>query len=81
MSSSDESDAEPISTEMLEDIRDSSQSHPSVNMRDACYKIRNHIKQNQAEWKGALLSTQNMSKFLHKEFKAVVNEIFQDLPI
>ena len=29
MSSCDESDAEPMSTEMLEYIRDSSQSHPS----------------------------------------------------
>ena len=36
MSSGDESDAEPMYTEMLEDIRDDSQSHPSVNRREAC---------------------------------------------
>ena len=33
------------------------------------------------EWKGALLSTQNLVKGLHKVFKAVVNEILLDLPI
>ena len=33
------------------------------------------------EWKGALLSKQNMGKGLHKLFKAIVNDISQDLPI
>ena len=33
MSSDDDSDDEPMSTEMLEDIRDSSQSHTSVILR------------------------------------------------
>ena len=41
----DESDNDPISTEMLEDIRDVSQSHPSVNIREASYKIRDPIRQ------------------------------------
>ena len=68
-------------TVMLEDIRDDSQSHPSVNRREACYKICDCIKLSQAEWKGALLSMQNMGKGLHKGFKAVVNEISRDLPI
>ena len=81
MDSGDESDDEHMSTEMLEDIRDVSQSHPSVNRREACYKIRDHIKQSQVEWKGAVLSTRNMGKGLHKVFKAVVNEILQVLPI
>ena len=44
MSSGYESDAEPISTYMLEDIRDGSQSHPIINRREACYKIQYHIK-------------------------------------
>ena len=35
MSSGNESDNEPMSTEMLEDICDGSQSHPSINSRDA----------------------------------------------
>ena len=39
------------------------------------------IKQSQAGWKGAFLSMGNMSKGLHKVFKAVVNDILQDLPI
>ena len=34
MSLGDESDAEAMSMEMLEEIRDSSQSHPSVNRRN-----------------------------------------------
>ena len=33
MDSGDESDHDIISTEMLEDIRDGSQSHPNVNKR------------------------------------------------
>ena len=43
MDSGDESDDEPISKGMLEDIRDGSKSHPSVNGREACYKIRDHM--------------------------------------
>ena len=58
MSSGYEYYAEPIYTEMLEDIRDVSHYNPSVNRRKSRYKIRDRIKQGQAEWKGALLSTQ-----------------------
>ena len=79
--SGNESDVETMSTEMLEDICDVSQSHPSVNMREACYKIRNCIKRSQVEWKLALLSMQNMVKGSHKVFKAVVTDISQILPI
>ena len=81
VSSGDESDAEPMSTDMLEDIFESSQSHLSINMREVRYKIRYLIKQRQAEWKGALLSMRDMGEGLHKVFKAVVNEISQALPI
>ena len=81
MSSVDESDAEPISTEMLEDIFGGSQSHLRVNRREAIYNIRDRIKLSQAEWKGELLSTRNMGKVLHKVFKAFVNYILQILPI
>ena len=51
MDSGDESDHDPISTEMLEYIRDGSQSHPSANRIEARYKIRDHIKQRQSGWK------------------------------
>ena len=70
-----------MSTEMLEDIRDVSKSYPSVNRREARYKICDLIKQRKMEWKGALFSTGNMGKWLHKVFKAVVNDILQVLPI
>ena len=33
------------------------------------------------EWKGSWISTQNIGKGLQKLFKAVVNDIFQALPI
>ena len=46
-----------ISTEMLEDIRDGSQTHPNVNRREARYKIHDRIRQRQSEWKGALKAT------------------------
>ena len=63
----------PISVDMLEDIYDSSHSHMSVNRREGRYKICNHIKRIQAEWKIALLYMQNMDKGLHKVFKSVAN--------
>ena len=81
MDSCDESEDESISTDMLEDIRYGSKSHPRVNRREARYKIYDCIKQIQLEWKGVLLSTRNMGKGLHKLFKVVVKEILQDLPI
>ena len=62
INSGDESDHDLISTEMLEDIRDRSQTHPNVNRREARYKIRYRIRQRQLEWKGALKATQNMGK-------------------
>ena len=49
MSSVHESNAEPMSMNMLEDISDGSQSHPSINRREACCKIRDNIKQRQEE--------------------------------
>ena len=76
----DESDDDPISTEMLEDIRDRSQSDPNVNRREAHYKMHYLIKQGQSEWKGLLKVTWNMVKGLHKLFKPVVKDVFQDLP-
>ena len=76
-----ESDAEHMPTDMLEDIRDRIQSHLSINRIEANYNIRDCIKQIQAEWKGALLSTRNMVKGPHKSSKAVVNELYKSLPI
>ena len=64
----DESDHDIISTEMLEDIRDGSQTHPNVNKREARYKIRDLVRQRQSEWKGSLKSMQIMGKVLHKVF-------------
>ena len=79
MDSGDESDDNPMSTEMLEDISDGSQSHTNVNKKESRYKIRDRIKQIQLEWKGALKATQNMGKGLQRVFKTVVKEILQDL--
>ena len=72
MDSDDKSEDEAMSTEMLEEIWQGSQSHLSVNRREARYKIRDHIKQGQSEWKGALKATQNMGKGLHKVFNNIV---------
>ena len=77
MYSGGESDAEPMYMQMLEQIRGGSQSCPSVNSVEERYKLHDYIKQIQAEWKGAILSTQNVGKGLQKVFKAVVNENFQ----
>ena len=79
MDSGYESDHYLISTEMLEDIHDGSQSHTRVNQREARYKIRDHISQRQSEWKGASKATQNMGG-LHKVFKTFVKDISQEFP-
>ena len=47
--SSDESDHDLISTEMLHDINDGNQTHPNVNKREARYKIRDRVRQSQLE--------------------------------
>ena len=51
MDSGNESDDEPMSTEILEDIHYGSKSHPNANGREPRYKIHDRIKQSQAEWK------------------------------
>ena len=48
ISSRDESDAEFMSTDMLEDICDGSQYHPNINRREAQYKICYCFKQRRA---------------------------------
>ena len=45
INSDDESDHDLISTEILENIRDRSQTHPNVNRREARYKIPGRIRQ------------------------------------
>ena len=52
--SGEKSDAEPLPTDMLGDIRDGSQSHLSISRREAHYKIRDRMKQGQEECKGEL---------------------------
>ena len=79
INSGDESDHDLISTEILEDIRDGSQTHTSVNRREARYKIRDPIRQIQLERKGALKATRSMGKGLYKVFSTVVKEISQKL--
>ena len=80
MDSGDQSDDEPMSTEILEDINFESQIHKNVKRREARYKIRDIIKKIQPEQKGALKATQHIGKGLHKVLKNVVKEISQDLP-
>ena len=48
ISSDDESDAETISTDMVEYFRDISQYNLSINTREVCYNIRDHFKWMQA---------------------------------
>ena len=48
ISSGDESDAEPMSMEVLEYTCDKIQYHPGINRREACYKIRDNFKQSEA---------------------------------
>ena len=74
----DESYHDLISTEMLEDIRDGSQTYPNVNRREARYTIRDRNRQRQLERKGVLKSMRSMGKSLHKVFSTIVKEISQN---
>ena len=51
LDSNEESDNDLISTEMLEDIRDESQTHLNVNKRKARYKIRDRVRKKESQWK------------------------------
>ena len=64
---------------MLEDIRDGSQTHPTVNKREARYEICDRIRRKESQWKGELKDTRNMVKGLHKVFSTIVKEILQEL--
>ena len=44
LDSNELSDHDLISTEMLEDIRDRSQTHPNVNKKEAHYEIRDRVR-------------------------------------
>ena len=77
MSLVDESDTEPMTKDMLEDILDGSQYHPIINRIEARYKIRYIINQRRVEWKGELLSMLNMGKGSQQLFKAAVNELLK----
>ena len=57
-SSGNESDDEPMSTDISEDILYGSQSHSRINMRESRYNICDHIKGVQAGWKRLLSSPQ-----------------------
>ena len=57
LDSNEESDHDLISTEMLHDIRDGSQTHTNVTRRGEHYKIGDCIRQRQLERKGALKAT------------------------
>ena len=48
MDSGNESDHDLMSTDILENICDGSQSHPNVNKREARYNIRDYINQIQS---------------------------------
>ena len=73
LDSNEQSNHDLISTEMLEDIRDGSKTHPNSNKKEARYKIRDRVKRKESQWKGALKSMQSMEKGLHKVFSTIVN--------
>ena len=79
INSDEKSDHDLISTEMLEDIRDGSQTHPNVNKREERYKRHDRVRQKESQWKGSLKATRSMGKGLHKVFSTIVKDILQEL--
>ena len=80
MGSGDDSDDEPMFTEMLEDISDGSQYHPNVNRREARYKYVIVLSKDNRNGKQRLKLIETWGKGSHKVFKTVVKEISQDFP-
>ena len=74
----DESNNEPVSMDMLEDILDGSQSHPNIHRREERYKKRDRVRQKESQWKAALKATRSMGKGLHKVFSTIVKEFFSN---
>ena len=72
-------DDDLISTETLHDIRDRNQTYSKINKREARMAIRDRIKQNKSQGKGALRATHNMGKGLHRIFSTIVSKISQEL--
>ena len=60
-------------------MRDGNQTHPKINKRESRMAIRDRIKQNKLQWKGALRATHKMVKGLHRVFGTIVSEISQEL--
>ena len=79
LDSNEKSDHDIMFTEMLEDIRDGSQTHANVNKKETRYKIRDHVRQKESQWKGALKATRSMGKCFHKVFSTIVKYIQQEL--
>ena len=79
IASNEQSDHDLISTEMLEDIRGGSHTHPNVNKREARYKILDRVRQKELPWKGLFKSTRSMGKGLHEVFSTIVKQILQEL--
>ena len=71
-------DDDYISTETLHDICDRNQTHPNIDKNETCIKIRDYIKQNKSEWKGALRAMYKMGKGLYRVFSTIVSDILQE---
>ena len=72
-------DDDLISTETLHDIRDGNQTHWSIDKREARIELRDRIKKNKSQLKGALRATHKMRKGLHRVFSTILSEISQEL--
>ena len=68
INSGEKSDHDLISTEMLEDICDGSQTHTNINKRESLYKIWNRIRQRQLEWKVAFKNLREAWENLVQKF-------------
>ena len=69
MSAGHESDAEPMSMDMLEDIRNGIQYHLIINRRETSYKIYDCIKKMSEEWEVTFLLSCNMGKNFTKSLR------------
>ena len=77
MYSGDESDDKPISTEMLEDIRNGSKSNTIVNKKYACYNIHDRIKKDNQNGKERYYLRETWVKVYTKCLKLLSMRFFE----
>ena len=79
MSLGDESDAEPMNMDIIEDISEGIQSNPSINRIESRYKIHDRIKKGDWNIKESYYQHKTRAKFYTNYFRPLLTNIQNNL--